>query len=239
MSQLIIKASEVVLPEGKKFGWNPILVNGQIVAFENPNFGLYEHVAIIDADSKAFLYDGIRKLDGPAQEDGHSTPGEISVVVDEREDGFYLLCIKEFRPIIYDHVNKVQGVEVLGFAGGFAGKGKKPSVTAQAELLEEAGVIMKPESIKLIGYASDNRAATETCINVYMGFYDREIEAKPGAEEIIKGKEWVRIDRFTPGRDGIINSAYAMVVAELGLVHPKKETLYSRLLAWLKEEVEI
>jgi hypothetical protein len=218
MSQKVVSASEVVLPEGKSFGWKPRVVNGQFVGLENPRFGRVEHVAFVDSETGAFLYDGIRKLDGPINEDGHANPGVILVVVEEREDGIYLHCQEEIRPIIYDHIEKVQGVKVLGFAGGFSRKGEKPSEAALRELLAEQGIQVEEASVERIGWASDNRASTETCIEVYLGKFSRKVEATPDGHEIILKSMPVRIDQFVCGRDGIINSAYAMVVTHLGLV---------------------
>ena len=225
MPQKVVRASTVVLPEGKSFGWQPIVENGQIVGIENPRFGRFEHVAFVDADTNAFLYDGIRKLDGPINDDEHSNPGVIFVVIEKRGwwifKKWYLHCIEEVRPIIYDHINSIQGVKILGFAGGFTHKGEKPSEGALRELLAEAGIMVKDASVERIGYASDNRASTETCIEVYLGKFSRKFKPIPDGHEIILKSVLVRIDKFKPGLDGIINSAYAMVVAHLGLVKAK------------------
>lgn len=221
MPQKVVRASAVTLPEGKTFGWQPIVENGQFVGIENPRFGRIEHVAFVDADTNAFLYDGIRKLDGPINDDGHANPGVIFVVSEEREDGIYLHCQEETRPIIYDHVNKIQGVKILGFAGGFTHKGEKPNEGALRELLAESGIEVESATVERIGYASDNRASTETCIEVYLGKFRRNVGALPEGHEIILKSLMVRIDKFRPGLDGIINSAYAMVVSRLGLVRSK------------------
>lgn len=222
MSQKVVRISEVDLPEGKTFGWQPIVDEGQFVGIENPRFGRVEHVAFVDADSNAYLYDGIRKLDGPINEDGHANPGAILVVVEDKSDGIYLLCQEEFRPIIFDHVNGIQGVKIIGFAGGFTHKGEKPSEGALRELLAEQGIIVDKASVERIGYASDNRASTETCIEVFIGRFSRKVEATPdGHEVILKSVIPIRIDKFMPGLDGIVNSAYAMVVSRLGLIRPK------------------
>jgi len=220
-AQKVISITEVTLPEGKAFGWQPVVKDGQVVALENPRFGRFERVAFVNTETGDFLYDGIRKLDGPVQEDGHATPGAIMAVVEEKEDGLYLHCQKEIRPIIFDHVKGIQGVEVLGFAGGFSKRGQKPSQAALEELLEEQGVLVNESSVELIGYASDNRATTETCIEVYLGTFRRQTEARVGEHEIILKTLPVRVDEFKPGLDGIVNSAYAMIVSHLGLVRSK------------------
>lgn len=221
MPQKVVNASKVVLPEGKTFGWKPIIENGQFVGIENPRFGRVEHVAFVDSETGAFLYDGIRKLDGPVNEDGHSNPGVIFVVTEEREDGIYMHCVEEIRPIIYDHISEVQGVKILGFAGGFTHKGEKPSEGALRELLAEQGIEVESASVERIGYASDNRASTETCIEVFLGKFKRNVGALPEGHEIILKSIMVRVDQFKPGLDGIVNSAYAMVVSHLGLVRSK------------------
>lgn len=225
MSQKVVRASDIVLPGGKTFGWQPIVEKGQFVGIENPRFGRVEHVAFVDADTGAYLYDGIRKLDGPINEDGHSNPGVIFVVIEKRGwwifKRWYLHCIEEFRPIIYDHINGVQGVKVLGFAGGFTHKGEKPSEGALRELLAEQGIKVESASVEQIGYASDNRASTETCIEVYLGKFSRKFKPIPDGHEIILKSVLVRINQFKPGLDGIVNSAYAMVIAHLGLVKSK------------------
>ena len=221
MPQKVVRVSEVSLPEGKTFGWQTVVENGQFVGIENPRFGRIEHIAFLDADSGAYLYDGIRKFDGPINEDGHANPGVIFVVTEEREDGIYIHCVEEIRPIIYDHINKIQGVKILGFAGGFTHKGEKPSEGALRELLAESGIEVESASVERIGYASDNRASTETCIEVFLGKFKRNVGALPEEHEIILKSLMVRIDQFKPGLDGIVNSAYAMVVSHLGLVRSK------------------
>lgn len=221
MPQKVVRVDKVALPEDKKFGWQPIVVNGQFVGIENPRFGRIEHIAFIDSDTGAFLYDGIRKLDGPMNDDNHANPGVVFVVTEDRSDGIYLHCQEEFRPLIYDHINKIQGVKIFGFAGGFTHKGEKPSEGALRELLAESGIEVESASVERIGYASDNRASTETCIEVFLGKFKRNVGALPEEHEIILKSLMVRIDQFKPGLDGIINSAYAMVVSHLGLVRSK------------------
>jgi hypothetical protein len=221
MSQKIVRAYQVSLPEGKSFGWKPQFVDGQVVGFENPRFGRFEHVAFVDPETCEFLYDGIRKLDGPINEDGHANPGVVFVVVEEREDGIYMYCQEETRPIIYDHVAGVQGVKCLGFAGGFSRKGENPSEAALRELLAEQGIVVDQASVERIGWASDNRASTETCIEVFLGKFSRKVDANPDKHEEILRTVPVRIDKFVCGRDGVVNSAYAMVVSHLGLIKSK------------------
>jgi len=221
MSQKVVRADQVSLPEGKSFGWKPLIVGGMPVGLENPLFGRIEHVAFVDPETCEFLYDGIRKLDGPINEDGHANPGVVFVVVEEREDGIYMYCQEETRPIIYDHVACVQGVKCLGFAGGFSKKGEKPSEAALRELLAEQGIVVDQASVERIGWASDNRASTETCIEVFLGKFKSNIGAHPDGHEIILKTIPVRIDQFVCGRDGVVNSAYAMVVSHLGLVKSK------------------
>ncbi|MEK7472723.1 MAG: NUDIX domain-containing protein [Patescibacteria group bacterium] len=222
MTQKVVRTDQVVLPEEKSFGWQPVHgKDGQVVAFENPRFGRFEHIAFVDGDSGAFLYDGMRKLDGPINEDGHANPGVIFVVVEDREDGIYLHCQEEIRPLIYDHIEGVQGVKCIGFAGGFSHKGEKPNKAALRELLSEQGIEVETASVERIGYASDNRASTETCIEVFLGKFSRMITPVREGHEIILKSVLVRIDQFIPGLDGIVNSAYAMVVSHLGLVKQK------------------
>lgn len=221
MSQKVVRIDCVQLPEGKQPGWNPVVINGRCVAFESSRFGRFEHVAFVDSETGAFLYDGIRKFDGPVNEDGHANPGVILVVVEERPDGIYLHCQEEFRPIIYDHLQGQQGVKVLGFAGGFSNKGENPSEAALRELLAEQGIEVDKASVERIGWASDNRASTETCIEVFLGKFSRKVDANPEGHEVILRTVLVRIDQFICGRDGIVNSAYAMVITHLGLVNSK------------------
>lgn len=239
MPQKVVPIADVDLPEGKEYGWKVIVENGIVVAFENAQYGRFERVAFVDADSGDFLYDGIRKFDGPRQEDGHATPGAIMVVVEECSDGYYLHCQEESRPIIFDHINGVQGVVVVGFAGGFSKKGEKPSETALKELLEEQGVKVEKASVEMIGYASDNRATTETCIEVYLGKFSIKVDAKPGEHEEILKTNTIRVDQFDLGHDGIVNSAYAMAVHYLGCISPiPGEPPENKELADLRKQIE-
>ena len=166
-------------------------------------------------------YDALKKFDGLVGKDGHATPSAVVVAVEKRKDGFYLYCAPEFRVFIYDHVKKQQGVEIVGFAGGFTEKDKTPGETALAELLQEHGIKVKVATVVRIGYASDNRAMTETCIEYFMAVFERQEETMLGDDEMIRKTEAIRVDRFAPGLDGIVNTAYAFVVHKLGLVKPQ------------------
>lgn len=216
----IVPIWDVVLPKGTQLDWQLMKVGGQVVGFESPRFGRFVHVAVVDETNK-FLYDWMVKLDGPVQSDGHATPGAVMVVVEERPDGFYLHCQEEYRPVIYDHVNQQQGVVVIGFAGGYSKKGEKPSDTALREALEEQGIEVEIATVERLGYATDNRATTETCHEVYMAYFKRKGAPNPDENEMIGRTRVVRVDEFPIGQDGIVNSAYAMLVRRLGLVRPK------------------
>lgn len=223
MVQKVVPITEVILPPGKNLGWEVILKSGRIVGFESTKYGRFEHVAFVDSDTGNFLYDGIRKLDGPPQDDGHATPSGVLVVVEEKADGFYFHCVEESRAIIFDHINGVQGVNILGFGGGFARKGEKPNETALRELIEETGIEVEKTSVELIGYASDNRATTETCHEVYLAVFKRKGKSNPDLGESIKGTKLIRVDQFPAGQDAIVNSAAFMAVKHLGLIIPEKK----------------
>lgn len=166
-------------------------------------------------------YDALKKFDGPVGTDGHATPSAVIVVAEWREDGLYLYTAPETRIFIWDDVAQLQGPEIQGFAGGFTQQGKKPEETALDEVLEEYGIKVKNAELTLIGRASDNRAMTDTCIRYYIGTFERQEAPRLGSDEMIGKAAPVRVDHFTPGLDGIVDTAYAFVVSHFGLVKSK------------------
>jgi hypothetical protein len=196
--------------------------NGVFIGLGKPGKDSYIRGFVCDVEEDGTIvkvrYDALKKFDGPVGEDGHATPSAVMVVAEKRWDGIYLYCAPEFRVFIYDHVKNQQSVDVLGFAGGFTEKGKTPAQTALEEVLQEHGVAVRNATIERIGYASDNRAMTETCIEYYLGIFEREGNQNLGGDEMIRKTQVVRVDRFVPGVDGIVNTAYAFLVHHLGLV---------------------
>lgn len=192
----------------------------------NPSYGRIEHYAVVDEGedgSVRYLYDIPKQWDGPFNEEtGHSKPNALIVPVEEREDGFYIHCHDEFRPVIYDHVRGVQGVTVVSFAGGFSKRfGKDPKTDALRELLDEEGIEVEEASVERIGIASSNRAFVETCFEVYIGRFRRKAqEPSPEGDEVIGSSKVFRIDEFPVGVDAIVNNVYAMLVAYLSVVSP-------------------
>lgn len=226
MAQKVVPVTEVKIPEGKSYGWQPIVENNRFVGLYNPNYGRIEHFAVVDEDEDGnvrYLYDIPKQWDGPFNEEtGHSKPNALIVPVEEREDGFYIHCHEEFRPVIYDHIRGIQGVTVVSFAGGFSKKfGKDPRTDALRELLDEEGIEVEDASVERIGIATPNRAFVETCFEVYIGRFKRKAqEPTPEGDEIIGSSRVYRIDEFPVDVDAIVNNVYAMLVSYLSVVSP-------------------
>lgn len=211
-----------LLPPDDKLNYRPDFKDGKFVGLGKPGKDSYLYGFMCDVDENGTIvkarYDLLLKFDGPIQADGHATPSAIMVVLEKRWDGLYLHCIVEFRPLIYDHVAGVQGVEITGFAGGFTEKGKSPRDTALSEVLQEQGVKVRRAKIVRIGWASENRAAAESCPEVYLGIFERQGRSFLKGDEVILKSVRIRVDQFHTGRDALMNNAYAMVVDYLGLV---------------------
>jgi hypothetical protein len=218
----VSKIDSKLLPEIQNY--LPMYQNGIFVGLGKPGKDSYIRGFVCDVEDDGTIvkvrYDALKKFDGPIGEDGHATPSAVMVVVERRADGIYLYCAPEYRVFIYDHVNNQLGVTVMGFAGGFTEKGKKPAETALAEVLHEHGIVVKDAEIVRIGYASDNRAMTETCIEYYLGIFTRQVGQDLQGDEVIQKTEAIRVDHFVPGLDGIVDTAYAFLVSHLGLVKP-------------------
>lgn len=197
---------------------------GIFTGLGKPGKDSYKYGFVCDVDENGKVvkvrYDGMMKHDGPVGPDGHATPSAVMVTAERRPDGVYLYCGRETRVFIYDHVAKVKGPEVVGFSGGFTEKGKTPAETALTELLQEHGIHVKKAEIVRIGHASDNRAMTNTCIEYYLGIFERQEGQSLGDDEMIRKIEPIRVDRFVPGVDGIVDTAYAFLIHRLGLVAP-------------------
>ena len=227
MTQKVVPFETVALPEGKKPGWQPMVdEKGMLLGFANPKFGLIRHSAIVDEKEGKlnFLYDGLLWEDGPIDpETQQASPNAVIVPIEEREDGYYVHCHREFRPVIRDHIAGVWGVEVLSIAGGFTKKGAKPSETALSELLDEEGIQVEEGTMERIGWGSPNRAFVATCLEIWIAKFKLKGEAKPDTAESIHGNEVVRIDKFPFGVDLIVNAAVFAAAAHLGCVSPKPE----------------
>lgn len=236
-TQKVVPFETVALPEGKTPGWQPMVdANGMLLGFVNPKFGLFRHIAIVDEKGN-FLYDGMLQEDGPIDPaTQQASPNAVIVPIEEREDGYYVHCHREFRPVIRDHVAGVWGVEVLSIAGGFTKKGAKASETALAELFEEEGIQVEEATMERIGWGSPNRAFVATCLEIWMAKFKIKGEARPGEHESIHGNEVVRIDKFPFGVDFIVNAAVFAAAVHLGCVSPKPEK--KGLIALLRKFLE-
>jgi hypothetical protein len=235
--QKVVPIETVAIPEGKKPGWSPMFdESGRPIGFQNPNFGLIRRSAIVNAEG-AYLYDALLWEDGPIDPATmQATPSAVIVPIEERSDGFYVHCHREFRPVIRDHVAGEWGVEVLSIAGGFTKKGAKPSETALAELFEEEGLKVEETTMQRIGYASPNRAFVATCLEVWLAKFKVTGTATPDKNESIHGNEVVRIDLFPFGPDMIVNHAVALAAKHLGCIVAKpKGGLLADLKKLLKE----
>lgn len=198
---------------------------GRFIGLGKSGKDSYKYGFVCDVEEDGSIvkvrYDGMKKFDGPVGPNGHATPGAVMIVAELRSDGIYLFTAPEFRVFIYDDEADVEGVTIQGFAGGFTPKGKTPEETALDEVLEEYGIEVKSASVERIGRASDNRAMTETMIRYYVGLIERKIEPKLGDDEVIGNAIPVRVDKFHPGFDGIVDTAYAFLVDHFGLVKAK------------------
>lgn len=209
---------------------------GVFTGFGKPGKDTYVRGFVCDVDDATGAvvktrYDALKKFDGLVGADGHATPSAVMVVCERRFDGLYLYAAPEKRIFIYDHIAKIQGPVVDTFAGGFTQKDKSPAETALDEVLEEMGIAVKSASIVRIGHASDNRAMTDTCIEYYIGVFERQVSANLGDDEMIGKARPVRVDRFVPGVDGIVNTAYAFLVHNQNLV--KAGNWFDRLINWI------
>lgn len=196
--------------------------NGVFTGFGKLGKDSYKRGFVCDVDDDGKIvkvrYDGVKKFDGLVGENGHATPSAVMVVAERRADGIYLFCAKEYRVFIYDHVEDQLGVNIIGFAGGFTEADKTPAQTALDEVLHEHGIAVMNAKVERIGYASDNRAMTETCIEYYLGTFEREVGQELQGDEVIQKTEAIRVDQFVPGLDGIVDTAYSFLVHHLGLV---------------------
>lgn len=197
--------------------------NGVFTGFGKLGKDSYKRGFVCDVDDETGVivkvrYDGVKKFDGLVGENGHATPSAVMIVAERRADGIYLYCAKEYRVFIYDHVKDQLGVNVIGFAGGFTEAGKTPAQTALDEVLHEHGILVANAKVERIGYAFDNRAMTETCIEYYLGIFERQVGQELEGDEVIQKTEAIRVDHFVPGVDGIVDTAFAFLVHHLDLV---------------------
>jgi ADP-ribose pyrophosphatase YjhB (NUDIX family) len=215
MDMNLKKITDVALPEGKVYGWQPVIEGDRIIGFKNPKLGSFIHTAMVKDDG-TFFYDIMLWDDGPIDsETGLATPGTITVPVRKDENGkYYVRCFQQERPVIFDHINNVQGVTCYSFPGGFASyTGESPEAVARRESLEEAGI--KLIDVKIIGYSSANRANTRTCINFAVAEYVQVKETiDPSGEKIFGNYEFL-IEKFPLGQDGLINEAWAHAIKHL------------------------
>lgn len=211
----IKKITEVTVPADKKCGWTPTIEGDRIVGFKNPSLGSFTHSAMLKDDG-TFAYDFMLWDDGPIDPTtGLATPGAITVPVRKGDDGkYYVRCFQQERPVIYDHINGVQGVTCYSFPGGFAiYTGESPEAVSRRESLEEAGI--KLIDVKPVGYASANRANTRTCPNYFIAAYEQIKQTIAPEGEKIFGNFEFPIEDFPLGMDGLVNNAWAFAMKYL------------------------
>lgn len=209
------KISAIELSKGKVYGWQPVIEGDRIIGFKNPTKGSFTHTAMVNDDG-TFSYDFMLWDDGPIDPaTGLATPGTITVPVRKDKNGNYFVrCFQQERPVIFDHMNNVQGVTCYSFPGGFASyTGESPEAVARRESLEEAGI--KLIDVKIIGYSSANRANTRTCVNFAIAEYVQVKESVDPAGEKIFGNFEFPIKKFPLGQDGLINEAWAHAIKHL------------------------
>jgi hypothetical protein len=221
--------------KAKKHRWNPVLDNtGRLMGFHAPRYGAIMHYAYVIAEIddetgqiikiEEFQFDQMVRKDGPISDPySHATPNAMAVVIEERQDGFYVWSVKEWRPVIYDHREDKQGVEVVGVTGGWAKKvGDDPVQTALEELIAEAGLEVDQATVERINIHTPNRAFIETCNEVYLAVFKRKGKRQHDrSHEVIEGQVAYRLDEFPLGPDALVNSALWAVAKHLGCISPK------------------
>lgn len=214
--------------------WRPFTdEQGRIMGFHAPKYGAIVRSAYVMADVDEetgdivkitkFQFDQMIRKDGPIDDPyGHATPNAMAIVVERREDGYWIHGTKEYRPVIYNHLEDKQGVSVDGITGGWAKEvGSSPAETALDELAAEAGFEIDEASIERINIHSPNRAYEEACNEIYLAVFRRKGERKPDeSHEVIEGEVVFRLDNFPLGPDALVNSALWAVAKHLGCISP-------------------
>lgn len=222
--------------KAREHRWEPVYEDGWEgpVGFHSPNYGSVMRHAYVMAevdertgeviDITKFQFDQMIRKDGPIGADpwDYATPNAMAVVIEERDDGYYVWAVNEWRPAIFDHRRNQYGVNVVGVTGGWAKKvGALPAATAFEELVAETGIEIEGK-VEFMGIHTPNRATTETCNEVYMAKFkakgDRILD---GSHEVIGDQFAVRLDRFPPGSDALVNSALWLISQHLGCITAK------------------
>lgn len=215
--------------------WNPFFDDeGRVMGFHAPKFGAILRsayvIAEVDEESgrlveiKKFQFDQMVRKDGPIDDPyGHATPNAMAVVVEERDDGYWVWAVNEWRPVIYDHRERRQGTSVVGVTGGWAKKvGAKPEQTALEELIAETGIEVDLASVEVINIHSPNRAYEEACNEIVLARFKTKGERRPDASHEVIGEQFpVRLDEFPLGPDALVNSALWAVARHLYCVSAK------------------
>ena len=215
--------------------WNPVIdESGRIMGSHAPKYGSemrYAYVmAEVDEETDEvkeivkFQFDQMIRKDGPIDDPyDHATPNAMAVVVEESPDGYYVWAVEEWRPAIYDHQQKKQGVLVTGVTGGWAKTvGANPVDTALEELIAETGIEVEQGSVEVINIHSPNRATVETCNEVVLAIFKSKGERQlDGSHEVIGDQFPIRLDKFPVGPDALVNSALWAVAMHLGCVSAK------------------
>lgn len=204
------------------------------VGFHAPRYGAVVRSAYVIADVdeetdrvveiKKFQFDQMVRKDGPVDNPyGHATPNAMAVVVEERPDGFWVWAVREWRPVIFEHRQRKQGVMVVGVTGGWAKKvGANPIATALEELVAESGIEVEEASVEVVNVHSPNRAYEETCNEVVLARFKTKGERRPDASHEVIGEQFpLRLDEFPAGPDALVNSALWAVALHLGCISAK------------------
>ncbi|HBI35604.1 TPA: hypothetical protein DDY47_01560 [candidate division WWE3 bacterium] len=185
----------------------------------NPGFGAYQHYVQASIGNNGEIatvdYDFYRIADGALDSEGNGTPGAVVFPVFFLENnpepyiGFFL----QWRPVIKNLTTGKHGCWAATVPGGFGKLTKLSGDTAREEAAEEFGAELL--DLRDIGYASDNRAKTETPIRYMLAQFRLAGNAPDDSHETIFGKFGISFWKFPLGADGIINTAWAFAASAL------------------------
>ena len=209
--------------------------SNEVAGFVSP-FGATRHVAQVEArvlpngqivEVSAFDFDQMERVDGAMDVNkpwSHATPNAMVVVLEKNQEGELLVhSVQEPRPFMYDHRVDKKGMTIVGVTGKWAKVlGSSPKLTALAGLITDMGTQVDEQSVEIIGIHNPNRAWVETCNEVYVAMFRKDVtRVSDDTHDLVMKGGVFPLGKFPKGADALVNSALWLTALHFNCVSSK------------------
>jgi len=207
----------------------------EVAGFVSP-FSATRHVAQVEArvlpngqivEVNKFGFDQMERTDGAMDVNkpwGHASSNAMVVVLEENQEGELLVhSVKEPRPFMYDHRVGKKGMDIIGITGKWAKTiGGDPKLTALTGLITDMGVAVDQQSVEVVGIHNPNRAWVETCNEVYIARFRKDVtRVSDDTHDLVTKGIVYPLGEFPAGADALVNSALWLTARHFNCVSSK------------------